>query len=31
MADALNTSGIATERGGKWAATQIADILRRGG
>lgn len=29
IADALNTRGIETARGGKWAATQVADILRR--
>lgn len=30
IADALNRRGIATARGGTWAATQVADILKRG-
>jgi DNA invertase Pin-like site-specific DNA recombinase len=30
IADALNERRIPTARGGKWAATQIADILKRG-
>ena len=29
IAEALNERGIETARGGKWAATQVADILRR--
>lgn len=29
IADALNGRGIPTARGGKWAATQVADILAR--
>jgi DNA invertase Pin-like site-specific DNA recombinase len=29
IAAALNARGIATARGGTWAATQVADILRR--
>ena len=29
IADTLNQRGIATARGGKWEATQVADILRR--
>ena len=29
VADALNARGIPTARGGKWAATQVSDILRR--
>jgi len=29
IAEALNTRGIETARGGAWAATQVADILRR--
>lgn len=29
IADALNRRGVPTARGGKWAATQVADILRR--
>ncbi len=29
IADALNARGISTARGGKWAATQVRDILRR--
>lgn len=29
IADALNARGIGTARGGKWAATQVSDILRR--
>ncbi len=29
IAEALNTRGIASARGGQWAATQVADILRR--
>jgi DNA invertase Pin-like site-specific DNA recombinase len=31
IADALNERGIATARGGRWAAAQVADILRRAG
>jgi DNA invertase Pin-like site-specific DNA recombinase len=30
IADALNARGVPTARGGKWAPTQIADILKRG-
>jgi hypothetical protein len=30
IADILNARGVRTARGGKWAATQIADILKRG-
>ena len=30
IAAALDARGVQTARGGKWAATQIADILRRG-
>jgi DNA invertase Pin-like site-specific DNA recombinase len=29
IADALNARGVRTARGGKWAATQVRDILRR--
>jgi DNA invertase Pin-like site-specific DNA recombinase len=29
IADALNARGVHTARGGKWAATQVRDILRR--
>jgi DNA invertase Pin-like site-specific DNA recombinase len=29
IAEALNQRGIATARGGRWAATQVADVLRR--
>ena len=29
IAEALNARGIATARGGTWAATQVADILKR--
>jgi DNA invertase Pin-like site-specific DNA recombinase len=29
IADVLNARGIRTARGGKWAATQVRDILRR--
>jgi DNA invertase Pin-like site-specific DNA recombinase len=29
IANALNTRGVPTARGGKWAPTQIADILKR--
>jgi hypothetical protein len=29
IANVLNTRGVPTARGGKWAPTQIADILRR--
>jgi DNA invertase Pin-like site-specific DNA recombinase len=29
IANVLNARGVPTARGGKWAATQIADILRR--
>jgi DNA invertase Pin-like site-specific DNA recombinase len=29
IADALNQRGVATARGGRWAATQVADVLRR--
>ena len=29
IAAALNERGIPTARGGKWAQTQVADILRR--
>ena len=31
IAAALNARGVATARGGKWAATQVRDILNRGG
>jgi len=31
IAEALNARGIATARGGTWAATQVAGILRRAG
>jgi Recombinase len=31
IAEALNARGIATARGGTWAATQVADILKRVG
>jgi phage protein D len=31
IAAELNKRGIATARGGTWAATQVADILRRAG
>jgi DNA invertase Pin-like site-specific DNA recombinase len=31
IADVLNARGVRTARGGKWAATQVRDILRRGG
>jgi hypothetical protein len=30
IASLLNTCGVPTARRGKWAPTQIADILRRG-
>jgi DNA invertase Pin-like site-specific DNA recombinase len=30
IAEALSARGVPTARGGKWAATQIADILKRG-
>jgi hypothetical protein len=30
IAKALNERGVPTVRGGQWAATQIADILKRG-
>ena len=30
IADKLNAEGVETARGGTWAATQVADILRRG-
>jgi DNA invertase Pin-like site-specific DNA recombinase len=30
IADTLNTRSVPTARGGKWAPTQIADILKRG-
>ena len=30
IAKALDARGVPTARGGKWAATQIADILKRG-
>jgi DNA invertase Pin-like site-specific DNA recombinase len=30
IADILNARGVRTARGGKWAATQVRDILRRG-
>ena len=30
IADVLNARGVRTARGGKWAATQVRDILRRG-
>jgi hypothetical protein len=30
IAKALNERGVPTARGGKWAATQIAEILKRG-
>lgn len=29
IADELNARGVETARGGKWAATQVSDILRR--
>jgi DNA invertase Pin-like site-specific DNA recombinase len=29
IAEALNARGVHTARGGKWAATQVRDILRR--
>jgi DNA invertase Pin-like site-specific DNA recombinase len=29
IAAALNQRGVATARGGRWAATQVADVLRR--
>jgi DNA invertase Pin-like site-specific DNA recombinase len=29
IADVLNARGVRTARGGKWAATQVSDILRR--
>jgi Recombinase len=29
IANVLNARGVPTARGGKWAPTQIADILRR--
>jgi DNA invertase Pin-like site-specific DNA recombinase len=29
IADVLNARGVPTARGGKWAPTQIADILKR--
>jgi DNA invertase Pin-like site-specific DNA recombinase len=29
IADVLNARGVPTARGGKWAATQVADILKR--
>jgi Recombinase len=29
IAEALNARGIASARGGTWAATQVADILKR--
>ena len=29
IANALNNRGVPTARGGKWAPTQIADILKR--
>jgi hypothetical protein len=29
VADVLNARGVRTARGGKWAATQVRDILRR--
>lgn len=31
IADILNARGVRTARGGKWAATQVRDILRRTG
>ena len=31
IANALNARGVPTARGGKWAPTQIADILKRAG
>jgi DNA invertase Pin-like site-specific DNA recombinase len=31
IADALNARGVRTARGGKWAATQVRDILKRSG
>jgi DNA invertase Pin-like site-specific DNA recombinase len=31
IADVLNARGVRTARGGKWAATQVRDILRRAG
>ena len=30
IANVLNARGVPTARGGKWAATQIAEILKRG-
>jgi DNA invertase Pin-like site-specific DNA recombinase len=30
IANVLNARGVRTARGGKWAATQVRDILRRG-
>jgi hypothetical protein len=29
IADILDARGVATARGGKWAPTQVADILKR--
>jgi hypothetical protein len=29
IADVLNARGVPTARGGKWAPTQISDILKR--
>jgi hypothetical protein len=29
ISETLNARGVATARGGKWAQTQVADILRR--
>jgi DNA invertase Pin-like site-specific DNA recombinase len=31
IANVLNARGVPTARGGKWAPTQIADILKRSG
>ncbi len=31
IANVLNARGVPTARGGKWAPTQIADILKRAG
>ena len=31
IANVLNARGVPTVRGGKWATTQIADILKRAG
>lgn len=29
IAEALNERGVATARGGTWAATQVRDVIRR--